>query len=105
MAEQPYGPTDAGAVVLDIGGDVGALVLHTTPELVGAEIEVSRVGAGTPRTHTAVRQRRDGPSVQYAAIFAALHAGDYVVHDLDGTPTDTVTIIGGHVATLDWSQH
>jgi len=39
-----------GAVVLDIGGDVGALVIGTPAELDGAEIEICPVGrrAGRP---------------------------------------------------------
>lgn len=104
MAEQPYGPTETGSVVLDIGGHMGALALRTAPELVGKEIEVSPVGGHTTRTHTAVRERRGAPEVQYVAVFAALPAGDYTVWDLDGTPTSTVTITGGEVATLDWRQ-
>jgi len=104
MAEQSYGPTGAGSVVLDIGGAMGALALRTSPNLAGAEIEVSRVGLDTPRTHTAVRERRGAPEVQYVAVFAALPAGDYTVWDLDGTPTSTVTIAGGEVAMLDWRE-
>jgi len=79
VAEEPYGPTGRGAVVLDIGGNIGALVLHTPPDWVGAEIEISPTDADTPRTHTAVRERRGGPQVQYAAVFAALPAGDYTL--------------------------
>jgi hypothetical protein len=34
-----------GAVLLDIGGDVGALVLHMPAELAGVEIEIRPLGA------------------------------------------------------------
>ena len=53
-------------VVLDIGADVGALVLYAPPQLDGAEIEVSP-GALAPRTHSVVRQRRAaGPSTTWS---------------------------------------
>ena len=44
MAEPDYGPTGAGTVVLDVGGEIGALILHTPPELAGAEIEIGPCG-------------------------------------------------------------
>ena len=105
--EGRHGPTDRGSVVLDIGGTIGALVLHTTVDLLGAELEVALVGADphAHRTHTAVRERRGGPQVQYGAIYAALPAGAYIVYGVDGHPADTVTITGGEVATLDWRHH
>ncbi len=99
MAEEPYGPTGRGAVVLDIGGNIGTLVLHTPPDWVGAEIEISPRRRRHPAHPTAVRERRGGPQVHYAAVFAALPAGDYTLRNLDGTPTHTVTITGGHVTT------
>lgn len=103
MTEGTFGPTDRGSVVLDIGGDIGALILHTTSDLLGEEIEVGPADGG-PRTHTAVRERRGGPAVQYGAIYAALHAGSYTVFDVDGAAADTITIVGGEVATLDWRE-
>ncbi len=43
--------------------------------------------------------------MQYAAVFAALPAGDYTLLNLDGTPTPpTLTITGGHVTTLHWDK-
>lgn len=48
-AEQAQlGPSAEGSVMLDIGGDVGALVLHTGANLLLAEVEVSRVDCGYP---------------------------------------------------------
>ncbi len=37
-------PAGQGAVVLDIGGDVGALVVHVPDQLAGAEIEICPAG-------------------------------------------------------------
>ena len=42
--------------------------------------------------------------MQYAAVFAALPAGDYTLLSLDGTPTHPLTITGGHVTTQHWDK-
>jgi hypothetical protein len=129
MTEQSQlGPSRNGTVVLDIGGDIGALVLLTGPELLGAEIEISpaadtveshshdhdgqghhgdhahshKVYHDNARTHVAVRERRGPGGTQYAAIFFSLRAGDYTLWNLQGEPADTIRIVGGHVAELDW---
>ncbi len=141
-------------MVLDIGGDIGALILMTGPDLLLAEIEITRVDGGpvpghehangeqhheqhqhehdgdehqhqhggdrhghvggrdrpvaggvpvdAPRTHVAVRERRGPGGSRFAAIYPELRRGDYVVWDLDGNARQTVTIVGGEVASLDW---
>ena len=81
------------SVVLDIGEDVGALVLYTSPNLFGHEIEVSPLGppgSETRRTHSAVLERSCNGSVFYAAVYPEILAGEYQVH-LDGTPHFTVS--------------
>ncbi|MEO9138809.1 MAG: phospholipase [Jatrophihabitans sp.] len=124
MTEQSQlGPSYDGTVVLDIGGDVGALIIHTGADLHLAEIEVSRVDGGLPlphthdghthdghthaqpdptRTHVAVRERRGSTGVRFAAIYPGLREGVYTVWGLDGAVRDAVTIEGGAVAELDW---
>jgi hypothetical protein len=97
-----YGPTGTGTVVLDIGGDTGAVVIHTGPECHGLEIEVSEVrGAGrrpAPRIHAAVRERRLPGGVSYCALIAGLPAGEYTVWRDATTPAGSVTVRGGAVA-------
>src|SRR5271154_5820257 len=59
MTEPVAGPSGPGTVVLDLGVDVGALILYTPADLDGAEIEISLDDApGARRTHSAVRQRQ-----------------------------------------------
>lgn len=41
LAENPY--AGQGSVMLDVGGDIGAIVLYLTQDLEGAEIEISPV--------------------------------------------------------------
>ena len=49
-AENPF--AGQGAVMLDIGGDIGAVVITMPPELDGAEIEIRPVGAALPIAST-----------------------------------------------------
>lgn len=88
--------------VLDIGDDVGALVLYTGEELRGSEIEVSLKGDDARRVHTAIWGREVNGRVVYAGIYPALPAGDYTIWRDDTTPAGEVTIIGGMVAEVDW---
>jgi hypothetical protein len=65
-------------VVLDIGDDVGALVLYTPPELHGQEIDVSPLGSAG-RVHAAVLERSCNGQTVYAATYPELAVGDYQV--------------------------
>lgn len=85
-------------VVLDIGQDVGSLVIYTREEFRGKEIEVSPVGNGVLRTHTAIHERRANGRTLFAGVYLALSAGDYTIWT---NPTREVTIVGGHVAEVD----
>lgn len=91
-------------VVLEIGGEVGALVLYTGPELRGKEIEVSPVQEPQRRTHTAVLERHFNGKQLFAAVFAALPAGIYTLWNLEGQAVGTVAIKGGCVNEVDWRQ-
>lgn len=120
--------------VLDIGGDIGALILYTDPEYDEREIEVSPIdehdhehepahdhhhahehGHGDEhrrdhdqdrgqRTHTAIHERRSGRSVTYAGIYPELKAGTYRIWADDPSLPDRVMIVGGEVAEIDWRR-
>jgi len=98
-----HGPSATGSVVLDIGGQIGALILETEASRLGEEIEISRVPqAGEPeptRTHSMVRERHTDP-ITYDAVYPDLHEGDYTIWQDSNTPAATVTIIGGQIARL-----
>lgn len=95
------GATGPGSVVLELGGDVGVLVLHTPAELHGREIEISPVTGGR-RTHSMVRERVTPAGTSYAAVYPGVPAGQYTVWRDSATPAGTVTITGGHAATFHW---
>lgn len=66
-------------MVLDIGAETGALVVHTTEDLCDAEIEIRSAGTPWAGTHTVVRPRDHGGAVRFAAVFPALLAGTYEI--------------------------
>jgi hypothetical protein len=89
-------------VLIDIGGAIGALVVHTPDELEGAEIEICPVGT-TARTHTIVRARElPAGGIVYAGVFPSLPEGDYVVLPWGTMPETTVHIDGGAISQLNW---
>jgi len=100
----PYvdeGPTDGPpeALVLDIGGTVGALVLYAEASCLGQEIDVTPVGAPRSRhMHTMIRRRRAVDREFIAGVYPELEEGIYTVWGIDGNPLGEVTIAGGHVS-------
>ncbi len=102
MAEEHIERIHTEYAVLDIGEDIGALVIYTREELRGNELEVSLKGSDTKRTHTAVHERRFNGRTVFAGVFPALPAGEYKIWWDEPQPTHEVTIIGSHVAEVDW---
>jgi hypothetical protein len=92
--------------VLELGPGVGALILHTPPELDGAEIEISpQARPGEPparRTHSQVRRRLTPGATTFAAVYPGLEAGDYTIWRDASTPAMTATVDGGQVTTSRW---
>jgi hypothetical protein len=106
--DHPHEPVRTGVwaedAVLDIGGDVGALILYAGPEYRDREIEVSPIDDDTARIHTAIHERVLNGAPAFAGIYAALPAGEYRVWSDDPDLPDRVTIVGGEVAELDWRR-
>ena len=87
-------------IVLDIGEDVGALIIYTQQALLGRQIDVSPQGnPAAKRVHTDVLARRFAGRPAFAAVFPSLPQGDYFTWS---DPAATFTITGGQVAELDW---
>jgi hypothetical protein len=99
-----YGPSGEGTVVLDIGGDTGAVVVHTSSALAGSEIELARRGEDGPFVHTAVRERHLPGSTMLAAVFAEVLAGEYTLIGFGAHPSVPVTVTGGCVTEFSWSE-
>ena len=89
-------------VVLDIGGDVGALIVYADSHLHGREVEISPAGDDGQRSHKEVLERSTGGQPAFTAVFDSLRAGTYSLW-IGGEPQARgVEIKGGAVAELDW---
>jgi hypothetical protein len=91
-------------VVLDIGADVGALIVHTDAGMVGVEVEISPTGSDNERSHKEVLEREIDGRPAYTAVFDKLREGSYTLW-VNGAPrARRVTITGGSVSELDWAR-
>lgn len=105
------GHAGQGAVLLDIGGTVGALVVTMPAALVGHEVEIRPTGethAPGHRPHVAVVNRpRDGGAGDpvACAVFDALEEGDYELYlKPDGPVQVAATVTGGGVEFAIWPE-
>ncbi len=102
MAENHAARPHPEHVVLDIGGDMGALIVYTDPALHGVEIEISPAGDDARRSHKEVLERRAGAAPAFAAVFDRLADGAYTLW-VAGTPRErAVRVRGGSIAEVDW---
>ena len=107
--ENPY--AGQGAVLLDIGGDVGAIVVEMPTEMVGVEIEVRRVDDAAPgldaehAPHVAVVARAAPEATVPSLVFPELREGTYALSHKGGGPAQaTVTVTGSEVTHLTWPR-
>ncbi len=97
-----------GPVMVDIGGDVGALVVAMPPEMTGAEVEIRPAdGRGSsdhvhhPHVAVVVRQTEDGPLP--CLVYPSVPQGHYVLVVIgDESARRDVSVQGGVVTTTAW---
>jgi hypothetical protein len=89
-------------VVLDIGGERGALIVHADPELHGVEVEISPHGRDDDRSHKEVLERSINGHPAYTAVFESLERGAYTVWTRGAPRARKVRITAGEIAELDW---
>jgi hypothetical protein len=102
MSENHAGRSHPEHVVLEIGEELGALVVYTDPDLHGAEVEISRRGEDARREHKDVLERAHDGRPAFAAVFDRLEEGVYNLWVDDIPRARNVEIRGGAVAELDW---
>jgi hypothetical protein len=95
-----YHHVGGGAAVLDIGGDMGALVALMDPAAEGTELFLRRDGEEAT-VHTGVWTRHQDGNHVTAALFCELAAGTYWVLDDAGTNRLAVDISGGELVEID----
>jgi hypothetical protein len=97
-----------GPVLLDIGGDIGALVVRMPEALTGQEIEIRPVGRPAkaeraPLQHVAVLPRPGRDGTVPSAVFAQLPTGRYELYQRPAGPVRlTVDVSGGGVTHATW---
>lgn len=90
-------------VVLDIGDDIGALIVHTHAEMLGVEVEISATGQDHRRSHKDVLEREINGRPAYTAVFDKIHEGTYTLWVDDVACERDVVVTGGAISELDWS--
>jgi hypothetical protein len=103
--EQTPGPSEPGSIVLDIGPGVGAAVVITPVDMNGLEIEYRSAGDQWNEKHMAVRERRGGGELRYAAIFGPLPQGIYEFRERGSErrePQLVVTVVEASVTSASW---
>lgn len=96
MTETILSPSWDGSVVLDIGGDVGALILRTSSACFAREIDLIPDNVNVTHVHSAVRERRTAEGSSFAAVYPQLKEGSYRI---EGT-AQHVAIVGGRVVDV-----
>jgi len=89
-------------VVLEIGGNLGALVVHTDADMHGVEIEISPEHDHRRRSHKQVLERSINGRPAFTAVFDGLAAGAYALWEAGRARARSVAIEGGLVTELDW---
>ncbi len=93
-----------GPPVLDIGGDVGAMVVTLDRGALGTELFLRADGDAAASVHTGVWERHVAEGHVTAALFPELRRGTYWVLDDRGRDVCRVEVDGGRLTTLDLRQ-
>jgi hypothetical protein len=102
MTEQYADRSHPQPVVLEIGDNVGAIVVYTPAELHGTEIEISASRSDRERTHKDVLHRPINSRPTYAAVFDKIQEGSYTLW-IGGTAiARDVVVAGASITELDW---
>jgi hypothetical protein len=90
------------AVVLDIGGPYGALIVETDAQMHGVEVEISPTDGQRDGRHKQVLERRIGERSAYTLVFDKLSEGTYTLWVGDQARARDVRISASRLTELDW---
>ena len=90
-----------GPVVMDVGGDIGGLVVLLDESLEGTEIPIEFADDPERDIHTGVWRRSIGSESVVVAVYPELREGSYRIHPGQAHDGAHVQITGGEVAELD----
>src|SRR5438105_15512788 len=89
-------------VGLEIGEEIGALIVHADHETHGLEVEISPADDDERRSHKEVLERDSGGKPAYSAVFDQLPAGTYTLWSEGVARVRGVSVTGGQIVELDW---
>ncbi len=98
---ESYPHVQGGPTVLDIGGDIGAMIVTMNAEAAGTELHLRSEHEPPISIHTGVWRRGFGEQVCTTAVFAELIEGRYWVLDSSGADRRQVEIHGGALTSID----
>ncbi|HEV3225441.1 MAG TPA: hypothetical protein VGZ52_01355 [Acidimicrobiales bacterium] len=87
--------------VLDIGDDVGALLVYLDGPTPSGELHARPLGEPGARFHTGVHARELVSDTTHVALYPEIRRGTYEILDADFEPLAVVDIDGGAVTELD----
>ncbi len=102
MSPEPVARPHPEPVVLDIGGDQGALIVYADVELIDTPIEVSPTGADGEKFHQHILERPIPSGTNYAAVFDKITEGSYTLWLHSQSRARDCKIVGGTVTEVDW---
>ena len=105
QVENPF--AGQGSVLLDIGGEVGALVVTMPAAMVDVEVEIRSVGGDhhvdQHHPHVAVVERPVVGAVVPSLVFPEVVEGRYELYVKGADLVElTVEVAGGEVTTVAW---
>ena len=92
------------SVVIDVDKTAGALVLATSANYEGTEVEIHPALDPSTRSHVWVLPREGVGEVLYAAVFPRLPLGDYAVLAQDGSVHEVITVLPNQVTFAAWME-
>ena len=99
----PHG-APGSASVLDIGGDIGAVIARLPDDTPSGELMACRRGNPAAHFHTGVHLRSvDGSVEAWVAVFPEVLAGHYSLLTDEGVEHTPFDVTGGQVTSLDVS--
>jgi hypothetical protein len=104
QVENPH--AGQGPVLLDVGGEFGALLVRMPGSMEGVEVEIrshDNRGHTVQVTHVEVLARPTPAGVMVCAVFPSLLQGSYELYQRRSGPVRLqVTIAGGQVSQASW---
>ena len=87
--------------VLDIGGDIGALLVYLGASTPSGELDIQPLGRPEARFHTGVHRRHLHGGDAYTALYPEVTQGTYEILDDSLRRLGVVDVEGGAVTELD----